>query len=195
MVATMQRLQTNFKKHGMHALASRLNIAQNLLLKSVVAKALDTRVQLLQRRFPQVHNPISYNAQKLTKDVSSMGDFSPRKPSADFPLSFQCVEALSESNSSLAVELCDLLTSYEMEGLLQAHDSIASLTDRAYCSPHHVSTLPAKVALHQTLSSLSNLSNSTLQNDSKGYSSSTEDIKKVNESWRVTHQLKRVFLS
>lgn len=70
MVATMQRLQINFKKHGMHALASRLNIAQNLLLKSVVAKALDTRVQLLQRRFPRVHNPISYNAQKLTKDVS-----------------------------------------------------------------------------------------------------------------------------
>lgn len=70
MVATMQRLQLNFKKHGMNALASRLNIAQNLLLKSVVAKALDTRVQLLQRRFPRVHNPISYNAQKLTKDVS-----------------------------------------------------------------------------------------------------------------------------
>jgi hypothetical protein len=70
MVATMQRLQANFKKHGMHALASRLNIAQNLLLKSVVAKALDTRIQLLQRRFPQVQNPISYNAQKLTKDVS-----------------------------------------------------------------------------------------------------------------------------
>ena len=70
MVATMQRLQTNFKKHGMHALASRLNIAQNLLLKSVVAKALDTRIQLLQRRFPRVQNPISYNAQKLTKDVN-----------------------------------------------------------------------------------------------------------------------------
>ena len=71
MVATMQRLQTNFLKHGMNALASRLNIAQNLLLKSVVAKALDTRVQLLQRRFPEVQNPISYNVQKLTKDVSS----------------------------------------------------------------------------------------------------------------------------
>lgn len=71
LVATMQRLQMNFKKHGMHALASRLNITQNLLLKSVVAKALDTRVQLLQRRFPRVHNPISYNAQKLTKDVSN----------------------------------------------------------------------------------------------------------------------------
>lgn len=95
---------------------------------------------------------------------------------------FQCVEALSESNSSLAVELCDLLTSYEMEGLLQAHDSIASLTDRVYCSPanmhlHAISnsnlnTMPAKTPLHQTLSN-------NLQNDSKGYSSSTEDIKKV----------------
>ena len=71
MVATMQRLQTNFLKHGMNALASRLNIAQNLLLKSAVAKALDTPVQLLQRRFPEVQNPISYNVQKLTKDVSS----------------------------------------------------------------------------------------------------------------------------
>jgi hypothetical protein len=70
MVAIMQRLQTNFKKHGMHDLASRLNVTQNLLLKLVVAKALYTRVQLLQRRHPNVDNPISYNAQKLTKDVN-----------------------------------------------------------------------------------------------------------------------------
>lgn len=187
MVATMQRLQMNFKKHGMNALASRLNIAQNLLLKSVVAKALDTRVQLLQRRFPRVHNPISYNAQKLTKDVSF--DFLTFDPFLTSFASFQCVEALSESNSSLAVELCDLLTSYEMEGLLQAHDSIASLTDRVYCSPSNMNmhsmlnsslssnlnnsnTMPAKIPLHQSLSS-------NLQHDSKGYSSSTEDIKKV----------------
>lgn len=174
MVATMQRLQLNFKKHGMQALASRLNIAQNLLLKSVVAKALDTRVQLLQRRYPQVHNPISYNAQKLTKDVSlsvksiisSILNFS----------HFQCVEALSESNSSLAVELCDLLTSYEMEGLLQAHDSIASLTDRAYCSPSNMNTMPAKIPLHQSHSTPLN----SLQHvESRGYCSSSEDIKKV----------------
>ncbi|KAL7038973.1 hypothetical protein ACKWTF_009756 [Chironomus riparius] len=156
MVATMQRLQANFKKHGMHALASRLNIAQNLLLKSVVAKALDTRIQLLQRRFPRVQNPISYNAQKLTKD---------------------CVEALSESNSHLANELCDLLTSYEMEGLLQAHDSIASLTDRAYCPPstniNIINTVPPKIPVHHT-----NSTSSLKQPENKGYSSSNEDIKK-----------------
>lgn len=78
-----------------------------------------------------------------------------------------------------------------MEGLLQAHDSIASLTDRVYCSPSNMNmhsmlnssmssnlnnsnmnTMPAKIPLHQSLSS-------NLQHDSKGYSSSTEDIKKV----------------
>lgn len=169
----MQRLQLNFKKHGMHALASRLNIAQNLLLKSVVAKALDTRVQLLQRRYPRIHNPISYNAQKLTKDVSLITAL---HSLANVILIFQCVEALSDSNSSLAMELCDLLTSYEMEGLLQAHDSIASLTDRAYCSPSNMNTMPAKIPLHQSQSTpINNLQHS----ESRGYSSSSEDIKKV----------------
>jgi L27 domain len=84
----------------------------------------------------------------------------------------QCVEALSESNSHLANELCDLLTSYEMEGLLQAHDSIASLTDRAYCSPSNMNTMPAKIPLHHATSN-------SLKQETKGYSSSNEDIKKV----------------
>lgn len=84
-----------------------------------------------------------------------------------------------------------------MEGLLQAHDSIASLTDRVYCSPSNMNmhsllnsslssnlnnsnTMPAKIPLHQSLSS-------NLQHDSKGYSSSTEDIKKVciGFAWKV----------
>lgn len=151
MVATMQRLQSNFKKYGMHALANRLTIAQNLLLKSVVAKALDTRVELLQRRYPRVENPMSFNAQKLTKN---------------------CLEVLSDTNSSTAVELCDLLTSYEMEGLLQAHDSIASLTDRIYASPSTVTTMLAKNSLNHAESN--NLKNDTLKN----YHSSNEDIKK-----------------
>jgi hypothetical protein len=60
-----------------------------------------------------------------------------------------------------------------MEGLLQAHDSIASLTDRVYCSPQNMNTMPAKIPLHQSLS------NSLHNEGSKGYNSSTEDIKKV----------------
>jgi hypothetical protein len=63
-----------------------------------------------------------------------------------------------------------------MEGLLQAHDSIASLTDRAYCSPSNMNTMQAKVPLHNTMS---NMSNNLKHEQMKGYSSSNEDIKKV----------------
>lgn len=41
------------------------------------------------------------------------------------------VDQLSHDNSSLAIELCDLLSTYEIEGLFEAHDRIASLTDSA----------------------------------------------------------------
>lgn len=40
------------------------------------------------------------------------------------------IDQLAHSNSSVAIELCDLLSTYEMEGLLEAHDRIASLTDQ-----------------------------------------------------------------
>jgi len=68
-----------------------------------------------------------------------------------------------------------------MEGLLQAHDSIASLTDRIYCSPSNMNTmqLQAKIPLHHTTS------NSLKNESSKSYSSSNEDIKKVIEKPHV----------
>lgn len=94
------------------------------------------------------------------------------------------MEDLAESNSSLAVELCDLLTSYEMEGLLQAHDSIALLTDRSYTNnvithvkTNSIPTTPSNMHTMLAKNSLTNVNN--LKNDTKGYSSSTEDIKKV----------------
>lgn len=62
-----------------------------------------------------------------------------------------------------------------MEGLLQAHDSIASLTDRAYCSQSNMNTMQAKAPLHAAMS------NNLKHEQMKGYSSSNEDIKKVNE--------------
>lgn len=43
----------------------------------------------------------------------------------------QCVESLAQSSSPDAIELCNLLSTYEMEGLLQAHDRIATTTDRS----------------------------------------------------------------
>lgn len=62
-----------------------------------------------------------------------------------------------------------------MEGLLQAHDSIASLTDRAYCSPNSINVVPPpKIPVHHTNSN-------SLKAETKGYSSSNEDIKKVGD--------------
>lgn len=46
-------------------------------------------------------------------------------------MNLQCVESLAQSNSQDAIELCNLLSTYEMEGLLQAHDRIATTTDRS----------------------------------------------------------------
>lgn len=36
---------------------------------------------------------------------------------------------MAHNNSALAIELCDLLSTYEIEGLLEAHDRVVSLTD------------------------------------------------------------------
>lgn len=69
-----------------------------------------------------------------------------------------------------------------MEGLLQAHDSIALLTDRNYTNGLHtstnsLSTTPSNMHTMLAKNSLTNVNN--LKNDTKGYSSSSEDIKKV----------------
>lgn len=90
-------------------MAGRVTAAQSLLLGPGVARALATRTAVLQRRRPRTANPDILNAQVLAKD---------------------CVETLTQSNSASAIELCDLLSTYEMEGLLQAHDRIATITDR-----------------------------------------------------------------
>lgn len=42
----------------------------------------------------------------------------------------QCVELLAQSSSPDAIEFCNLQSTYEMEGLLEAHDLIATDTDR-----------------------------------------------------------------
>lgn len=70
LLVTLQRLQKNLKSFGLNALVGRAQIAHNLLNRPSVANALDTRLQVMERRHPKVQNPICYNAQKLTKDVS-----------------------------------------------------------------------------------------------------------------------------
>lgn len=52
-------------------------------------------------------------------------------------MNLQFVESLAQSSSPAAIELCDLLSTYEMEGLLLAHDRIATTTDRSPAAVVH----------------------------------------------------------
>lgn len=92
----------------MSTLAGRVSAAHNILSNPGVAHALAARQAVLQRRRPKVNNPVSTNALELQKDI---------------------VELLAKSNSASAIELGNLLTSHEMEGLLLAHDRVATHTD------------------------------------------------------------------
>lgn len=123
----MDRLQTQLKKNGLNALSGRVATAQSLLIGPGVASAMATRSAVLQRRRPRVSNPVTSNAQILARD---------------------CVETLSQSNSADAIELCDLLTTYEMEGIFQAHDRIAANTDRSPAIMTSSSPMPMKLMNH-----------------------------------------------
>ncbi|XP_037931814.1 transcription initiation factor TFIID subunit 1-like [Teleopsis dalmanni] len=108
LLSALTRLQGQLSKNGMSTLAGRVSTAHNILAGSGVAHALAARTAVLQRRRPRVANPVSTGAIDLQKDI---------------------VEFLAQSNSPTAIELGNLLTSYEMEGLLLAHDRVATLTD------------------------------------------------------------------
>lgn len=134
LVAALQRLQNEFNKQGLATLAGRVTAAQSLLLGPSVASALHIRTAVLERRRPRIHNPVRSNAQQLAKDVR-LSDANHEMDNLIIDslflfLFFQCVESLAQSNSQDAIELCNLLSTYEMEGLLQAHDRIATTTDR-----------------------------------------------------------------
>lgn len=43
---------------------------------------------------------------------------------------FQCLESLGNCASAASAELADLLTGYDMEALLAAHDGVAALIDK-----------------------------------------------------------------
>ncbi|XP_054731347.1 uncharacterized protein LOC129239676 isoform X2 [Anastrepha obliqua] len=108
LIAALTRLQNQLIKNGMSTLAGRVSAAHNVLSGAGVAHALAARAAVLQRRRPRVANSVSANATVLQKDI---------------------VELLTQSNSAAAIELGNLLTSHEMEGLLLAHDRVATLTD------------------------------------------------------------------
>lgn len=59
----------------------------------------------------------------------------------------QFVETLAQSSSQDAIELCNLLSTYEMEGLLQAHDRIATITDRSPATNIYAASLDGSDAV------------------------------------------------
>ncbi|XP_030382171.1 MAGUK p55 subfamily member 5 isoform X3 [Scaptodrosophila lebanonensis] len=108
LIAALTRLQSQLSKSGMSSLAGRVSTAHNVLANASVAHVLAARTAVLQRRRPRVSSPVHVSALSLQKDV---------------------VEMLTQSNTAAAIELGNLLTSHEMEGLFLAHDRIATHTD------------------------------------------------------------------
>ncbi|XP_017869213.1 PREDICTED: MAGUK p55 subfamily member 5-A isoform X2 [Drosophila arizonae] len=108
LIAALTRLQSQLAKSGLSNLAGRVSAAHNVLATASVAHVLAARSAVLQRRRPRVAGPVHSGALGLQKEI---------------------VELLTQSNTASAIELGNLLTSHEMEGLLLAHDRIASHTD------------------------------------------------------------------
>ncbi|KAM8720538.1 hypothetical protein ACLKA7_006563 [Drosophila subpalustris] len=108
LIAALTRLQGQLSKSGLSTLAGRVSAAHSALASASVAHVLAARSAVLQRRRPRIAAPLHAGALGLQKEI---------------------VELLTQSNTGAAIELGNLLTSHEMEGLLLAHDRIASHTD------------------------------------------------------------------
>lgn len=108
LIAALTRLQGQLAKSGLSTLAGRVSAAHSVLASASVANVLAARTAVLQRRRPRVAGPVHHHALAMQKEI---------------------VEMLAQSNTAAAIELGNLLTSHEMEGLLLAHDRIASHTD------------------------------------------------------------------
>ncbi|XP_016962705.1 uncharacterized protein LOC108033061 isoform X7 [Drosophila biarmipes] len=108
LIAALTRLQSQLSKSGLSTLAGRVSAAHSVLASASVAHVLAARTAVLQRRRSRHSGPLHHSALGLQKDI---------------------VELLTQSNTAAAIELGNLLTSHEMEGLLLAHDRIANHTD------------------------------------------------------------------
>lgn len=125
LVASLQRLQHQLKKNGLSqgaggytSLEGQIAAVQTLLLSPEFGRAL------------AVHNKV----QEVWSQWHTQPSGSSRQPAtAPSPVSTHtqtlvrdCLETLQPSSLPDAAELADLLTRYEFEGLLYAHDAIAT---------------------------------------------------------------------
>ncbi|KAG5876450.1 hypothetical protein JTB14_031135 [Gonioctena quinquepunctata] len=130
LVASVQRLQLQLKKAGtgggLGGLEGRIAAIQSLLLSPQFGRALAVynKVQAVRTRTTPRPSP---TAQTALRD---------------------CLDAIGNSQSAYAVELATLLTGYEFEALMVAHDGVASTLPADSTSP----TLPALETIPQSLS-------------------------------------------
>ncbi|XP_065158298.1 protein PALS1 isoform X3 [Atheta coriaria] len=130
LVASVQRLQLQLKKAGtgggLGGLEGRVAAVQSLILSPQFGRALaiHNKVQTVRNR--TAPRPTA-NAQSALRD---------------------CLDALGASQGAYAVELAALLTGYEFEALMIAHDGVASALPEDSTSP--VSS-PAQVDTNSTI--------------------------------------------
>ncbi|KAK9746006.1 PDZ domain [Popillia japonica] len=126
LVAAVQRLQTQLKKagtgRGLGGLEGRVAAVQSLLLSPQFGRALAIHNKVQEVRSRTAPRPTS-NAQAALRD---------------------CLDVISNTQSACAVELATLLTGYELEALMIAHDGIASTLpeDSTTPTPSTAETIP-----------------------------------------------------
>ncbi|GJQ83147.1 hypothetical protein Trydic_g15383 [Trypoxylus dichotomus] len=126
LVAAVQRLQTQLKKagtgRGLGGLEGRVAAVQSLLLSPQFGRALAIHNKVQAVRSRTAPRPTA-NAQAALRD---------------------CLDVISNTQSAYAVELATLLTGYELEALMVAHDGIASTLpeDSTTPTPSTTETIP-----------------------------------------------------
>lgn len=133
-MASVQRLQLQLKKAGsgggLGGLEGRVAAVQSLLLSPQFGRAL------------AVHNKVQTVRSRTTPRPASTAQTALR----------DCLDALGNSQSAYAVELASLLTGYELEALMVAHDGVASTLPPDSTSPgipKTVESIPPPILDHR----------------------------------------------
>ncbi|XP_039293760.1 MAGUK p55 subfamily member 5 isoform X2 [Nilaparvata lugens] len=114
LVASLQRLQLQLKKSGVTE--GQVTAVQSLLLRPEFARALATHNRVQESWPPPPPHPAA---------TASTSTSTPPLSAHSQTLVRECLESIQTCALPEASELADLLTQYELEGLLFAHDAIA----------------------------------------------------------------------
>ncbi|XP_055380328.1 uncharacterized protein LOC129611287 [Condylostylus longicornis] len=113
LTAAAEVLKSQLNKRRLTVLSDRVFTALSLLSEPSISEAFHVRKIVSEILSQQINGlPVTTKSQTLSKDVT---------------------EQLSQCNSMHAIELANLLTSHEMEGLFLAHDKIAETANLVIC--------------------------------------------------------------